>query len=312
MPDKRAIVTGGAGFIGSHVVAAMLAEGYAVVVVDDLSTGVATNVPTTADLVEGNIADPATLRGLAGTFQPQTILHLAAQSSVTRSVADPIHDLDVNVRGTLHVCESARSVGAQVVFASTGGALYGNAAPKPTDEVTTAAPLAPYGASKAAGEAYVGTWGRLHGLANVVLRLGNVYGPRQRSDTEAGVVAIFSALLLSGQPVVIYGDGHQTRDYVHVADVAQAFVRATRVTAPGTYNIATSRETTVLALLEHVRSALGVTSWDERFEPLRRGELLRSCLDSRLAALNLGWRPATDFASGIAETARWYRDAHRG
>jgi UDP-glucose 4-epimerase len=236
------------------------------------------------------------------------VFHLAAQSSVTTSVKEPRRDLASNVVGTFNVCESAKDAGAPVLFASTGGALYGERAPLPTPEQVPPEPLAPYGASKLAGEAYVATWGRLHGLPNAILRLGNVYGPRQRSDGEAGVVAIFSDLLLRGEQPIVYGDGLPTRDYIHVVDVARAFVAVAEAGASGTFNVGWGNERTVRELLDVLQQAAG-TSIEPRHEPLRPGELARSALDSTALANAVGWRPEVEFAAGLAETFRAYAAA---
>jgi UDP-glucose 4-epimerase len=236
------------------------------------------------------------------------VCHLAAQASVTVSVADPVRDCTSNVLGTLNVCEAARKRRAPVVFASTGGALYGDDAPRPTPEDFVPEPLSPYGASKLAGEAYVATWARLHGTPNVVLRLGNVYGPRQSPHGEAGVVAIFSDRLLAGQSPTVYGDGSQTRDYVHVSDVARAFTAAAEGRRAGTYNVGRGEESTVLTLLSVLQDAAG-TSLEPELAPLRPGELQRSALDSGAIEDALGWRPTVDVVAGLAETFRWYVDA---
>jgi UDP-glucose 4-epimerase len=303
--ERRALVTGGAGFIGSHVVDAFLADRYEVVAVDDLSKGVPENLARDARLEVFDIIDAARLDAVVSDFDPHVICHLAAQSSVTVSVSDPARDLDVNVRGTFNVLEAARRVRAPVVFASTGGALYGNGAPLPTNESHPPEPLAPYGASKLAGEAYVATWARLFDLPNVILRLGNVYGPRQSTHGEAGVVAIFSDRLLRGETPTVYGDGLQTRDYVHVADVASAFKAASERAKEGTFNIGTGIETSVLTLLEHLQDA-AKTRLEPAFEPLREGELLRSALDSDQAVVALGLGAAIPVDAGLAETFRWY------
>jgi UDP-glucose 4-epimerase len=298
----RVVVTGGAGFIGSHVADAFLASGGEVLVIDDLSTGLAENVPAAARLERVNIVDERQLGDALATFDPDVVCHLAAQASVTLSVERPEHDLDVNVRGTLNVCEAARAAGACVIFASTGGALYGNDAPLPTPESFPPAPLAPYGASKLGGEAYVATWGRLHGLPNVVLRLGNVYGPRQQPHGEAGVVAIFSNRLARGEPVVVYGFGKPTRDYVHVADVARAFVTAAAAGRPGTFNVGSGRETSVLELLQREAG----TEVEPDLQPLRPGELERSALDPAAIERGLGWRAEVPVGQGVPETFRTF------
>ena len=305
---KRAVVTGGAGFIGSHVVDRFLGGGYDVVVIDDLSTGDAANVNERARLEELDIVDRDPLARCIASFKPTVVCHLAAQSSVTVSVREPERDLSVNVRGTMNVCEAARDAGASVVFASTGGALYGDRAPVPTTENEPGEPLAPYGASKLAGEAYTGTWGRLYGFPNVILRLGNIYGPRQNPHGEAGVVAIFSERLLHGRAPLVFGDGTQTRDYVHVTDVAHAFQLAAEGGVAGTYNVGWGEETSVLELLAVLQRAAD-TALAPTFEPLRPGELKRSALDSTKLALDLAWRPAIRLEQGLADTFRSYAAA---
>jgi UDP-glucose 4-epimerase len=302
---KRALVTGGAGFVGSHVAEAFLTAGYDVLAIDDLSSGSEENVPPGAALERLDIRDADALEQAVARFAPGVVCHLAAQASVTVSVREPAYDLDVNVRGTVAVCEAARKARAPVVYASTGGALYGDRAPFPTPETFVAEPHSPYGASKLGGEVYVTTWGRLHGAPSVSLRLGNVYGPRQNPHGEAGVVAIFSGRLLAGEGPTVFGDGRQTRDYVHAADVARAFVLAAEAGTPGIFNVGWGRETTVLELLESLQQAAG-TALEPEFEPLRPGELGRSALDSSLIAAELGWRPGIELDEGLADTFRWY------
>jgi UDP-glucose 4-epimerase len=302
----RAVVTGGAGFIGSHVADAFLERGYEVVVVDDLSAGKTENVPERAEFVEVDITDTDALA--APLDGADVVCHLAAQASVTVSVERPEHDCNVNVHGTLNVCELARKSSAPVVFASTGGALYGNDVPMPTDEELTPQPLAPYGASKQAGEAYVQTWARLYGLPNVVLRLGNVYGPRQNAHGEAGVVAIFSERLLAGEAPTLRGQGKPTRDYVHVGDVARAFVLAAESRKEGVYNVGTGAQTSTARLLEILQDAAG-TSLEPQQVPLMEGELKASALDASLIARELGWRPTVAIDEGLRETFDWYRDS---
>lgn len=301
-------MTGGAGFIGSHVADAFLERGCEVLVVDDLSAGSETNVPAAAELERVDIVDEAALSRVISSFRPDAVCHLAAQASVTVSVQDPAHDLAVNVRGTFNVVQCAHELGAPVVFASTGGALYGEGAPLPSPETTPAAPLAPYGASKLAGEAYVATWGRLHCIANVVLRLGNVYGPRQSPHGEAGVVAIFSDRLLRGEPVLVFGDGRQTRDYIYVSDVADAFVRGATSGVPATLNVGWGQESSVLDLLEVLRR-LVPTAPEPRFEPLRPGELTRSALDATRLREQLGWEPRVALEDGLRATFEHYADS---
>jgi len=303
--SQRAVVTGGAGFIGSHVCDRFLEQGYEVVAVDDLSTGNRANVPSGAHLEVLDIVDGEALAALLREFRPNVVAHLAAQASVTVSVKRPERDLDVNVRGTFNVLQGAAEVGAPTVFASTGGALYGAEAPLPSPEATVPGPLAPYGASKLAGEAYVGTWGRLHGIPNVVLRLGNVYGPRQTPHGEAGVVAIFSDHLQRREAPTVYGDGLQTRDYIYVGDVSRAFLLAGESGRAGTFNVGSGRETSVLELLAVLQSLAG-TKLEPKFEPLRLGELMRSCLDSSLLRARLGWKPMVELDEGLRDSFRSY------
>jgi UDP-glucose 4-epimerase len=302
------VVTGGAGFIGSHVAEAFLARDYEVVVVDDLSTGFERNVPAAAVLERVDIVDEAALARVFSSFSPNVVCHLAAQSSVTVSVHSPERDLSVNVRGTFNVLGEAQKLDAPVVFASTGGALYGDNAPIPSPETTWAEPLAPYGASKQAGEAYVATWGRLHDIPNVVLRLGNVYGPRQSPHGEAGVVAIFSDRLRQGIAPLVYGDGRQSRDYIYVTDVASAFVLAAEGGKASTFNVGWGREVSVLDLLEVLQRA-APAPLEPSFEPLRTGELKRSALDSTKLRSTLGWEPQVDLEEGLLLTYQSYAGA---
>jgi UDP-glucose 4-epimerase len=304
-PARRVVVTGGAGFIGSHVADAFLARDHEVVVIDDLSTGSQANVPAAAAFERVDIVDQAAVAGVFSSFRPTAVCHLAAQASVTVSVDSPDRDLSVNVLGTFNVLQAARGVEAPVVFASTGGALYGDNAPIPSPETTWAEPLSPYGASKLAGEAYVATWGRLHAIPNVVLRLGNVYGPRQSSRGEAGVVAIFSDRLRQGKAPVVYGDGRQTRDYIYVSDVASAFVLACERGEPSTFNVGWGRESSVLDLLE-VLQGLAPAAVEPTFEPLRPGELTRSALDSTRLRSSLGWEPRVGLREGLSTTYKSY------
>jgi UDP-glucose 4-epimerase len=297
--STSAIVTGGAGFIGSHVVDALLADGYAVTVVDDLSSGDAARVAKDARLVELDIVDAPALNALVAEVAPRAIFHLAAQSSVVVSVENPGRDCEVNVRGTLNVLEAAGQIEAPVVFTSTGGALYGDDAPMPTTEDRIPAPLSPYGASKWAAEAYVNTWSLSSGIPHAVCRLGNVYGPRQSPHGEAGVVAIFSNHLYTGKTPKLYGHGTPTRDYVYVADVVSALLTASG--RSGTYNIATSVETDVATVWSELSKAAG-----KQIEPeladLRPGELTHSRLDIARAERELGWRPQVPIAEGLRLT----------
>jgi UDP-glucose 4-epimerase len=307
----RVVVTGGAGFIGSHVADAFVERGDEVRVVDDLSTGSRDYVPEQAKLAELDIADADRVQDAFADFAPEYICHLAAQASVTVSVKEPKRDFDSNVLGTFNILNAATRHRARTVFASTGGALYGEGAPIPTDESFVAQPLSPYGASKQAAEAFVGALARFHGIDHAVLRLGNVYGPRQSPHGEAGVVAIFSERLLLDRPIVAYGQGTPTRDYVHVRDIARAFVTLADTPAAGTFNLGWGREVSVLDVLDGLQQAAG-TSVEPQLEPLRPGELTRSAIDSSAAERAFGWRPEIQLEDGLADTFRWYADTYGG
>ena len=298
----RAIVTGGAGFIGSHVTDALLARGDEVWVVDNLASGNRDRVPDTATFAELDIRDGAALGSLAGEVRPQVVFHLAAQADVRVSVENPSLDADVNVLGTIAVLNAARQCDARVVFSSTGGALYGEADTVPSDETTRVAPMAPYGTSKFCGEQYLELFNRLHGTRNITLRYGNVYGPRQDPHGEAGVVAIFFGKLVAGETPLIFGDGLQTRDYVHVRDVVAANLAAAGYEGSQVaFNIGTGVETNVVDLLATCQSAAG-TSLEPEHRPARLGELSRSALDCSRAHGELGWRPAVGLDDGLRET----------
>jgi UDP-glucose 4-epimerase len=299
--SKRAIVTGGAGFIGSHVVDALLGDGYAVTVIDDLSSGTAERVPAEAELRTIDIVEREQLQGAFDEIQPTAVFHLAAQASVVASVADPGRDCDVNVRGTLNVLEAAGGCGAPVVFTSTGGALYGDEAPMPTPEDRIPAPLSPYGASKWAAESYVRTWALSSGIPHAVCRLGNVYGPRQSPHGEAGVVAIFSGHLHDGRAPKLYGHGRPTRDYIYVTDVVAALMAASG--KAGVYNIATGVETDVMGIWKGLSDTAGIEIEPELAD-LRPGELQHSRLDISHAEAELGWNPRVPIAEGLALTYR--------
>lgn len=292
----RAIVTGGAGFIGSHVAEALVARGDEVHVLDDLSSGKRENVPAGAELHVGDIRDPGTV---FDAVRPELVFHLAAQASVSVSVARPAFDAEVNVLGTVAVLEAARAHGARLVFSSTGGAIYGEC-DRPATEDWERRPLSPYGTSKLAGEEYLAAWNRLHGTRHVALRYGNVYGPRQDPHGEAGVVAIFLRAVIDGRRPTIFGDGSQVRDYVYAGDVARATLGATALDG-GVVNIATGDATSVLDLVDAMRRATG-REIDPEHGPERLGDLQRSVLDPGLAASELGWRPEVSLEDGLRAT----------
>jgi UDP-glucose 4-epimerase len=296
----RVVVTGGAGFIGSHVVDALLARGDDVHVLDNLASGKRENLDDAATLHKADIRGDTDR--VFDEVQPEAVFHLAAQADVRVSVERPDYDADVNVLGTIRVLDAATRHGARVVFSSTGGAIYGEV-DAPADEDHPRRPLAPYGTSKLAGEEYLQTYNRLHDAGHVVLRYGNVYGPRQDPHGEAGVVAIFMNRLRDGETPRIFGDGSQTRDYVYVADVARATLAALDADG-GVYNVGTGRETSVTELLEAIQKATGTEVEAELADP-RPGELQRSVLDIRRAEQELGWGPDYDLARGLAETWAW-------
>jgi UDP-glucose 4-epimerase len=299
----RALVTGGAGFIGSHLVEALLARGDRVEVVDNLSTGKRENVAPGARLHERDIREP--LDDLFGELQPEACFHLAAQADVGTSVERPDYDAEVNVVGLVRLLEAARKVGASLVFSSTGGAMYGECE-RPAREDDPRLPLSPYGASKLAGEEYLATWNRLHGMDNVVCRLANVFGPRQLPKLEGGVVAIFLDRMRDGAATTIFGDGSQTRDFVYVGDVARALIAASE-RGHGVYNVGTGVATSVLALHRRCAEAAGVEAEPLLVDP-RPGDLMHSVLDRSKAERELGWRPQVALQDGLART--W--DAVRG
>ncbi|HET6998720.1 MAG TPA: NAD-dependent epimerase/dehydratase family protein [Solirubrobacterales bacterium] len=305
----RSLVTGGAGFIGSNLVDALLARGDEVTVVDDLSTGRRSNLDGAlaagADLVEIDIRDAAALAALASERRPETIFHLAAQIDVRKSLADPAFDAAVNVGGTANVLDAARAAKARrVVFVSTGGAIYGEGEGQqlPLDEGAAIAPLSAYGQSKFAAEGYLALYERLYGLSSVALRLGNVYGPRQDPLGEAGVIAIFCGLLQSGGRPTIYGDGTQTRDYIYVGDVVAAALAAAESSVSGAINLGTGIETNVLELTEALGRLGAAENFEPEFAPARAGEVQRITLDASRAKRELDWSPATSIDEGLRLT----------
>jgi UDP-glucose 4-epimerase len=304
----RTLVTGGAGFIGSNVVDALLARGDEVVVVDDLSTGRESNLEGArangAELVRADIRDGERIAQIVGDAGPEAIFHLAAQIDVRKSVDDPGWDASINVAGTANVLEAARKAGvARFVNTSTGGAIYGDVDTIPSPESTPPAPMAGYGTSKFCAEQYCNLYARLHGLSTVTLRYGNVYGPRQDPLGEAGVIAIFCGKLMDGGRPTIYGDGRQTRDYVFVGDVVAANLAAADTRGVGgAVNIGTGRETSVLDLVTILQEEGGRDDFEPNFAEARLGEIERSCLDVTRARVELGWEARTSLNDGMRAT----------
>jgi UDP-glucose 4-epimerase len=306
----HAIVTGGAGFIGSNLVDALLDQGAEVDVVDTLVTGRRSNLEASAfdrgaRLHEIDITDAPALTALVGDIAPDVIFHLAAQIDVRKSIEDPAFDASVNVVGTINVLEAARQAGVgRVINTSTGGAIYGDADTIPSPETTPPLPMAAYGQSKFCGERYLGWFGRLYAQSNVTLRLGNVYGPRQDPMGEAGVIAIFCGKLRSGERPRIYGDGGQTRDYVYVGDVVRAQLAAAQSAVTGEINVGTGRETSVLDIVEALKELApdGAAAFAPEFAPARLGEVERSCLDVSRAREELAFEAQMSLVDGLRAT----------
>jgi UDP-glucose 4-epimerase len=316
---KRVLVTGGAGFIGSHVSDLFLSRGWSVEILDDFSTGKAQNVPERARVHRLDIRSPEAAQVVReGRFD--VVIHLAAQMDVRKSVADPVYDASVNIVGTLNLVEAIRTSAPQdprFVFSSTGGVLYGDFVTPPNLETFPKDPESPYAISKLSAEYYLAYYLRVHGVDTVALRYGNVYGPRQDPHGEAGVVAIFCGRILDGKPLTIYGDGKQTRDYVFVGDVARATFAAATTTlpAPGKldargFNIGTGIGTSVLDIAEGLMTASG-TRVPLEFAPERRGEQQYSFIDSSKAKELLGWEPATTLPDGLRESFDWFAARRR-
>ena len=310
---RRALVTGGAGFIGSHVAELYLEQGYDVTVIDNLSSGNRANLPDGAEFHEVDITSPeaaAVVRG--GRFD--VISHLAAQIDVRRSVNEPLFDAKVNVLGTLNLIDAVRAAGskARFIFSSTGGAIYGDFVTPPNREPMPKDPESPYGIAKLSGELYLAAYGRLYGIDTVALRYANVYGPRQDPHGEAGVVAIFCNRILDGRPLTVFGDGRQTRDYVFGKDVARANLAAAERPLPArgevdarAFNVGTGVETSVLELAQALARAAGSSAPVEH-APARAGELQRSAVAIDKAGMVLGWRPEVRLEDGLRETFAWF------
>lgn len=313
--SRRVLITGGAGFIGSHIAEAYLADGWEVTCLDDLSRGKRSQVPQGAQLIEADVRSDAAFDAVAkGRFE--VVVHQAAQIDVRISVQEPALDASINLVGFANILSAAVAGSVRrVVFASSGGVVYGDPKTVPTPEGEANLPISPYGVSKLAGEHFLRVLGTLHGFEGVALRYSNVYGPRQDPKSEAGVVSIFVSRLKAGQPLTIFGDGKQTRDYVFVKDVARANLVAAsvpvswgdRLDTPA-FNIATGQETSVNQLAANVGRALGIAPVIE-YAPARLGELSRSCLAVGKAAEGLGWRPEVGFDEGLRQLAAWFEEA---
>jgi UDP-glucose 4-epimerase len=305
----KVLVSGGAGFIGSHVVDRLTADGHDVVILDDLSTGDVAHLQPSARFYQMDLRSPW-LDELFRIERPEAVVHEAAQASVRRSVEDPVFDAGVNVLGTAALLQASVHHGVRrFLFASTGGALYGDADVIPTPEDYPTLPVSPYGASKLAAEVYLRTFHALHGLSYAALRYANVYGPRQDPHGEAGVVAIFAQRLLSGERARINGDGKQTRDFVFVGDVADANARALTSDAVGSFNVGTGIETDITTIFQLLRRLTSSNQPEEHGPPLP-GEQRRSVVDARKIEKVLGWKPKTNLEAGLDATVRYFREVH--
>lgn len=301
----KILITGGAGFIGSHVAEAFVAKGHHVHIVDNLSSGNADNIPQGATFHELDLRDAA-LETLFEQEKFPAVIHHAAQLDVRRSVADPVYDADINVIGFLRLMEAGRKNGLKhIVFASTGGAIYGETAQIPQSETSSLQPESPYGITKLATEKYLYFYERVHSISSVILRYANVYGPRQGSYGEAGVIAIFIKKLLAGEAPVVFGDGEQTRDYIYVQDVVEANLRAISANQSGVYNVGTGVETSVNTLIAKLCRLLEVNLPAKHVEK-RPGEVLRSALSFERIQNELSWLPQVTLDIGLKETVAWF------
>ncbi len=311
MAEKNALVTGGAGFIGSHIADALIERGYKVAIIDNLSSGKEQNLPPDATFYKTDIRDDE----VADIFQeerPQMLFHLAAQMDVRKSVEDPAYDADVNIGGTINLLEAGRKAGLQkTINAATGGAMYGEPNDLPAGEDTPIAPICPYGVSKATVEHYLALFRRLYGMAFTSLRFPNVYGPRQDPHGEAGVVAIFSQIMLQGGQPKIFGDGTSTRDYVYVDDIVEANMLALKAGDGLCLNLGWGEEVPVQRIFDGVRDAVGCEIEPEYAEE-RLGEVDRICLDASKAAERLGWKPQVTLDEGLNRAVEFYRRLNEG
>lgn len=308
MTATRVAVTGGAGFIGSHLCEHLVTAGHEVLAIDDLSRGRRENLPADLPLATIGIGAPEIGECLQA-FAPRALVHLAAQVDARRSLEDPVFDARVNILDTIRLFAAAVQAGVQRIVFASSAAVYGDPEEIPTPEDSPLDPLSPYGVGKLAGEGYLSFFARRYGISSVALRFANVYGPRQESVGEAGVVAVFCERLLTGEAVTIHGDGRQTRDFVYVDDVARACIRA--LTSPsGVYNVATGVETDVRTLFARLAAALRPGSLPVH-GPAVAGEPRRSALETSRAEVGLGFRAAQELGTGLARTAEWFHDRFR-
>ncbi len=306
--SKIALVTGAAGFIGSHLVDRLVSEGYRVTGIDDLSSGRLINLPEGFDLRKMDIRDPE-IQDVIAEIRPDVVFHLAAQISVSVSTREPQLDADVNIGGALNLLEgiqALKSDSIRLVYVTSGGTAYGEPAVIPADENTPVRPLSPYGASKLAVEAYLPVYQRMCGMSYAIIRLANIYGPRQDPHGEAGVVAIFSKAMLAGHPLVVFGDGNDERDYVYVGDVVEAIVRAAEGTQPGPFNIGTGIGTSTNRIFEVIAQHCEHDELAVHGEA-RPGDINRISLDSKRAADQLGWTPNVALEDGLKTTVDWFK-----
>jgi len=309
----RILLTGGAGFIASQIADAYLEAGHEVAVFDNLASGRRQNLPARATYFEGDISDTGAVEGAFSDFAPEIVSHHAAQLDVRRSLEDPVYDAQINILGSLNVLRNAVRIGAKrFIFASSGGAIYGDAAQIPTPESAPETPESPYGLTKLAFESYLRIWHKNTGIVPVCLRYANVYGPRQSVEGEAGVVAIFAKRLLSGRSCTIYGDGTSSRDYTFVGDIVRANILALDKGDGAVVNIGTGIQTPIASVYKEISSAVQEITGRQievelRFEPLRAGEVVHSALNATRARAVLGWTPQTSFEEGVRETVRYLK-----
>ena len=304
---KKILVSGGAGFIGSNLVDALIQENYEVAVVDNLATGLKENINPKAKFFEIDISSFPSVDDVFKQFQPEAVFHLAAQASVRKSVEDPGKDVKTNVIGTVNLLKACQAHGVKkFIFSSTGGALYGDDASRPTTEEASISPISPYGLDKFFGEKYIGYFKSNSDLQTVVLRYANVYGPKQNPKGEAGVIAIFADKMLKDEPIMVYGDGSSSRDYVYVGDVVEANLAALKSTVSNAYNISTGEETSIRELVDKIKKITDSNS-QVQFKEGRSGELQASCLDNTRAKLELGWSPKVNLDEGIRKTVEYLK-----